>query len=128
MARKKKKEKDPSSKIIRLRGNLKLQYAAAVYATQASNAKLETLKAQMTLRAETDSVFAEALQLLSTESALHTDISKSLSHLHTVAKKICDKYSIPLATFKDYVVDTESGQITRVLPKTPTQQTKKGTN
>lgn len=113
----KRKEADPTEKTLRLRGNLKLQYAAAVYATQAANSKLETLKAQMAHRAESDPVFAEALEMLSRESALQTDISKSISHLHTVAKKICTKFDISLDEFKHYVVDTESGQITPMRPE-----------
>jgi len=121
MARKTKRSQDPTEKTLRLRGNLKLQYAAAVYATQAANSKLETLQAKMSLRAETDPVFAEALQMLSEESALRTDISKSVGHLHTVANKICKKFDISIETFRDYVVDTESGQITHV-PKQPLKQ------
>lgn len=111
---KKNKNADPTVGTLRLRGNLKLKYAAAVYASQAAGAKVETLKAQIALKASNDPVFADALELLKTENSLLTEMSKTVGQLHTVAKQICEKFDIPLADFRHFVVNTESGQITRV--------------
>ena len=110
--RKTRADGDPAKGTMRLRGNLKLQYAAAVYSLQAANAKLETTDSEMARRAENDEAFADALRLLSKREAQTVDVSKAISKVHTVAKKVCDKYNIPFEEFRDYVVDTETGQIT----------------
>lgn len=113
--RRKVKPKKPAP--MRLRGNMKLKYAAAVYQMQAAAAKLETLQLDIKNRAEQDPVFAEALKLISSEATHRVDAEKAVSKLHAVALKVCEKFDIPLAEFKHYIVDTESGQITHVPKK-----------
>lgn len=108
--RRKKKEGDPAQ--FRLRGNLKLKYAAAVYAMQAANAKLEAQQAMIRLKVETDPAIQEAMKMLSAEQMLKSEASKAIADLHVVAKKVCEKFEIPLNKFRDYVVDTESGLVT----------------
>lgn len=113
--RKKRSDADPTKGLLRLRGNLKLQYAAAVYSTQAANAKLEAQRSEIKRRAETDEVFADALRLMSLEKSLQEDLSKSLGKLRSVAHKICKKFDIPFEEFREYVVDTETGKVTHSL-------------
>lgn len=108
--KKRKKENDPAP--IRLRGNLKLQYAAAVYEMQAATAKLEAQQAMIKLRVETDPALEEAFKLLSAEQTLKAELDKTFVKLKGVAEKVCEKFGIPLNEFKDYVVDTESGIVT----------------
>lgn len=112
--RKPRKKKDPNieKRVHHLRGNLKLKYAAAVYSMQAANAKLEAQQTSIRLRAETDTVFAEALAALSQENTLKTEVSKAIAKLQLVGKKVCEKFDIPFEEFKHYVVDTETGKVT----------------
>jgi len=112
MKKKIKKTKDLTKGTMRLRGNLKLKYAASVYSMQASSAKLETMQARLKHLAETDEKFAEVLGMLSEEQELKADASKSAAKLQVTAKEVCEKFNIPFTEFRQYVVDTESGQIT----------------
>jgi len=119
----KKKVDNAPKAALRLRGNLKLKYAAAAFELQAAQAKLETAEAEIRRRAETDPVFAEALSLMSHRAQMEADVSKGISKLQTVGRQVCDKLSIELDEFKHYVIDTESGTVT-YLPQNTDQEKK----
>ena len=109
---------DPAEKATKLRGNLKLKYAAAAFELQAAQAKLETAEAKIKNLVETDQAFADALAKISQRAQFEVDVAKSLSKLQQVGRQVCDKLGIEFAEFKHYTVDTDSGLVTYLPQKT----------
>ncbi len=115
MAKKKKKQTDPEKGIPKLRGNLKLKYAASFFQYESSLSKLQAAKAklgELSLKPEHREVF----QAITQSEACLEDIKELQKKLAEVAREICEKHSIPYEDWKYYVVDTETGSMKSQKP------------
>ena len=108
-----KKQKDPEKGIPRLRGNLKLKYAAAYYEYEATVNKLAAANAhlrELALMPEHRAVFRALAQ-----QGHHTqEVVKLRDKAALVGAEICKKFDIPEVEWGHYVVDTETGKLTKI--------------
>lgn len=116
--RPKAKRKNAQDAPMKIRGNLKLQYHAAVLEVKAAEAELKAQEATIKRRCEQDESFAEAISMMSHRTQIEKDLSKAFSNLYAVGRKVCVKLGIAFEDFGKYTVETESGNVV-YMPQPP---------
>ena len=101
----------------KLRGNLLLKYSASIFEMQAAQAKLEAKEAEIGRKADQSDEYSRAIQDLTMRVTLQEDLSKVVAKVTAVARQVSEKLGVEYEDFKNYTIDTETGQVLYVPVK-----------